>query len=497
MKTKNIRSVILTSAIALVLFGEQTMAKEIKREIKTYMSFGLPVDPAKVFTLVDLDFSYALASTLVDWNDAKEPISGLAESWQYTDEKEITFKLQPNLKWSDGTVLVAADVVKSFERAKRAYPSDLKSLYDLVTSIETKGPDMVVFKLNVPSVESGVIRKLTEPMYGILAIEKNGDINLKKSSGAYSLESTSEKEIVFALNSHRRKKEAKMAERVIVRQTPKGEELQESFLRDEWVNLLTSSSLASESLHKKYKAAHYTTWNRSLDKVFFLSPGPRLSNENGRRITQALNQLMNRKTLTKDLGGLTLSDQFFVPGYVLFDPEFKKTLSNATIPEEFKKRPIEILGIEARLNESLRENLKHAIKEVLGLDVVLKTTPLAEIGKARSKGDYDFFVASLPVNDGNVEGALGYIFGMTPTFIPNAAETGSKNFYARVMGAKKLSDQAERNKEYRKVFSDAINEGCILPLFHYSTIVIAKQGIDLSSVPASDETVAFAKVRFK
>jgi len=497
MRIKNILSAMLASATALAFLGEQAMAKENKREIKTYLSFGLPIDPARVYTLVDLDFSYALAATLVDWNDAKEPISGLAESWQYTGEKEITFKLQQNLKWSDGTTLDATDVVKSFERAKRAYPSELKSLFDLVDSIEAKGPGNVVFKLNVPSVESGVIRKLTEPMYGIIAVEKNGDINLKKSSGPYSLESASENEVALALNSHRRKKEAKMAERVTVRQTPKGEELQESFLHDEWVNLLTSSSLAPEALHKKYKAAHYTTWNRSLDKVFFLSPGPRLSNENGRRVTQALNQLMNRKTLTKELGGLTLSDQFFVPGYVLFDPEFKKTLSHATIPDAFKKRPIEILGIESRLHESLRSNLKETIKEALGVDVILKTAPLNEIDKARSRGDYDFFAAALPVNDGNVEGALGYIFGMTPTFIPNAGETGSKNFYARVMGAKKLTDQAERNREYRHVFADAINEGCILPLFHYSTIVIAKQGIDLSSVPASDETVAFAKVRFK
>jgi len=39
------------------------------------------------------------------------------------------------------------------------------------------------------------------------------------------------------------------------------------------------------------------------------------------------------------LGGLTLSDQFFVPGYVLFDPEFKKSLADSGLPEEFKKRP--------------------------------------------------------------------------------------------------------------------------------------------------------------
>jgi hypothetical protein len=115
----------------------------------------------------------------------------------------------------------------------------------------------------------------------------------------------------------------------------------------------------------------------------------------------------------------------------------------------------------------------------------------------REAGHYDIFVASLPVNDVNVEGSLGYIFGVSPPFIPNAGEAGPKNFHARIINAKNLVDQSARNSEYRKVFADAINDGCILPLFHFSTIVIAKSGLDLSMVPTTDETVAFSKVRFK
>ena len=71
----------IIAVVAMNACEEPTVAKELDREIKTYMSFGLPVDPAKVFTLVDLDLSYALASTLVDWSDSKEVISGLADRW--------------------------------------------------------------------------------------------------------------------------------------------------------------------------------------------------------------------------------------------------------------------------------------------------------------------------------------------------------------------------------------------------------------------------------
>ncbi len=473
------------------------MTNENKREIRTYMSYGLPIDPAKVITLVDLDFSYALASTLVSWSDSKEPISSLAASWEYTGEKEITFHLKPDAVWSDGSPIVSNDIVASLDRAKLIYREDLKSLYDIVEVIEARDNKDVVFKLTVPAAGSGIVRKLTEPMYGILAIKKDGQINLAKSSGPFSLVSATEKEIIFKNNPHWHKHQSNMADRVIVRQPPKGEELQSEFLRSEWVNLLTSSSLTPESLSAKYKSANFSVWNRNLDKIFFLSPGPRISDENGRQLLRAINLKMNRKTLLKGMSGYALSEQFFLSGYPLFDPEFHKSIADEVIPEKFKKISLEILGIDSRLTEPLRNNIKQAIKEVTGIEPNLKIVSLGEIEKARAAGQYDFHAVSLPVNDANIEGALGYIFGLTPPFIPNAGPKGEKNFHARVMNAKKFADQSARNLEYRKVFSDAINEGCLLPLFHYSTVVIARNGLDLSAVPTSDETVAFSKVRFK
>jgi glycine cleavage system pyridoxal-binding protein P len=70
-------------------------------------------------------------------------------------------------------------------------------------------------------------------------------------------------------------------------------------------------------------------------------------------------------------------------------------------------------------------------------------------------------------------------------------------FSERVAKAKLLPSQSDRNSEYRRIFSEATVQGSIVPLFHYSTVVIAKSGMDLSAVPMSDETVAFSKVKFK
>ncbi len=495
---------ILTQAtlVACVFFGilgEKAFAMKttLNHEIRTYMSFGLPIDPANIRTLVDLDLSYALASTLVDWNESKEPIAGLAESWKYTSEKEVTFRLRADSKWSDGTKLTAQDVVSSFQRAERLHRESLKSLFDLVQKIEAKDDLTVVFKLNVVGENSGLIRKLTEPMYGVLALKKDGSIDFSRSSGPYSLKSFSDRELSLGQSSLWYKKAPNMPEVIAIRPPPKGEELQKSFLENDWINLLTSSSLTPESTHKKFVENHYSIWSRSLDKIFHLSPSSRLANDEGRQLVRVLNSRMNRKILTDGIIGFNLADQFFPSGYVLFNPDFQKSLRDDGVPQKYRSKAIEILGIDSRVSETLRKNLAESIKNVTGVEPIFKIVPLSEFESARVAGKYDLIAASLPVNDPNIEGAIGFFFGLTPPIIPDASEAGSKAFSKRVQSAKVLKNQSERNLEYRKVFSEATNEGCILPLFHFSTVVVAKNGIDLSNVPTSDETVAFSKIRFK
>lgn len=73
--------------------------------------------------------------------------SELAESWRISsDQKTITFKLKPNLKWSDGKPLTSADVLWTWqavtdEKTRSPYASD----YQLVKKAET--PDAFTFSV--------------------------------------------------------------------------------------------------------------------------------------------------------------------------------------------------------------------------------------------------------------------------------------------------------------------------------------------------------------
>lgn len=472
------------------------MSAEQSKIVKTYMPFTLPIDPANVRTLVDLDLSYALGTTLVGWSQARDLVSGLAESWSLTGEKEITFKISTSAKWSDGSPVTAEQAARCLLRAKRVHADSLHTLFDYMDTIEAKDLRHLVFKLKVPAATSGVLKKLTEPMYGIFLVKDGDELDLTKTTGPFTLESVSESEVKLIQNKMWIFAEINMPIAAHIRRPPSGDEIQESFRKNSWANLLSSSSLLPAATSEKFKKAKYEVWNRNLDKVFFFAPGPRLTTEEGRSLFQYMGQHLNRSSITEGLSGFHLTEQFFPRGYILFDPDFQKNKSEAKLPQVFRKRPLEILAAESRMDELLRRNLLSTIKELTGVEPNLKLVSLATFEKTRAEGNYDFIAGSLPVNDPNVEGAMGFFFGLTPPIIPNAGE-GSKDFQARVKKARLNPDHFERNLEYRRIFTEATREGSLISLFHYSSIVIAKEGIDLSQVPTTDETVAFSKVRFK
>jgi hypothetical protein len=251
----------------------------------------------------------------------------------------------------------------------------------------------------------------------------------------------------------------------------------------------------SKELEAKYHDNNFSRWNRNLDRIFFFVPSPKHANPEGRTLFKALNEKLDRSLMTKGLSGFKLSQQFFTPGYVISDPEFPKLVSGNAVPEQFKRKPLELLAAIGRVDQVLRENISVAIEKVTGVKPHFQMVPLSDFDKARAAGQYDILVATIPVNDPNVEGAVSFFFGMSPQLIPNSGE-GLGDFKARAIAARNW-EPSKRNAEYRKVFTQSVADGCLLPLFHFSSIVVAREGIDLSKVPTSDETVAFSKVRFK
>ncbi|NCW57595.1 MAG: peptide ABC transporter substrate-binding protein, partial [Gammaproteobacteria bacterium] len=75
------------------------------------------VDPHRVAVPGEQLIVFDLFMSLTTPDMAGKPTPGSAESWTVSaDGKTYLFKLRPNLRWSDGRPLPAADWVWSFQR---------------------------------------------------------------------------------------------------------------------------------------------------------------------------------------------------------------------------------------------------------------------------------------------------------------------------------------------------------------------------------------------
>jgi peptide/nickel transport system substrate-binding protein len=111
---------------------------------------AMSADPSSLIFMVAGESASATISanifnTLLRYNQNLDLTGELAQSWQVSaDQKTITFKLKPNLKWADGYALTSADVLFTWqlvtdENTHSPYASD----YQLVKTAEA--PDALTF----------------------------------------------------------------------------------------------------------------------------------------------------------------------------------------------------------------------------------------------------------------------------------------------------------------------------------------------------------------
>ncbi|MDO4267991.1 MAG: ABC transporter substrate-binding protein [Eubacteriales bacterium] len=88
-------------------------------------------------------------SNLIRVNSDHEVVGDLAESWEYTDDTTVAFKLKEGVQFSDGTPLTADDVKFSLERQKAS--SKVGHLVAMIDSVEVVDDLNFIIHMNQPS----------------------------------------------------------------------------------------------------------------------------------------------------------------------------------------------------------------------------------------------------------------------------------------------------------------------------------------------------------
>ena len=468
--------------------------RPIVKEIKTYQSFSQPIDPARLYTLPDMDISYALAGTLVEWSDEKNLISGLASNWEVVAPQTVRFTLRQGLRWSSGEPLTAHEVKASFERSLSRYPDDLRSLAQLLDKIEVTSDQVLDFKLKVPAASSNLAGKLVEPNYGVIRTAPDGVINVSISSGPFYLESQTDQELVLKKNPNWHGANSRMADRIVIRKPPAAIELATVLLTDSWPNMVETSSLVKSDITAKYQEQRFNIWKRPHDKVVLVELGKRLRNAEGYSLLRSLGRRLDMSAVTAGFSGFEPTRQLFPSGYPLHDAEMKCADESAPVPT-LPKRKLQIIYSPGGTTSMIKDNLTRTLTALTGEAPVFTAVPLQQLLEAKTKDDFDLFVGLCGLADPDPEGILSFFFEGGHPVIPSGL--GKSAFLTRLDGARKDANPGSRLSEMRSIVKDAVCEGHLLPLFHLSTVGIARPELDLSHVPNSDESVTFSKIRFR
>ncbi|MET0278554.1 MAG: ABC transporter substrate-binding protein, partial [Pseudorhodoplanes sp.] len=158
------------AALAALAFAGSAEAQQPKQggTLNFAISAETPhYDPHGSDTYATLHFSAPFYSTLLRFNLDKFPqVEGdLAQSWEVApDLMTFTFKLQPNVKFHDGTPLTSADVKATYDRMRnppQGVISTRQATFADIGTIETPDPLTVIFKMK--NVNAAMLEHFASP----------------------------------------------------------------------------------------------------------------------------------------------------------------------------------------------------------------------------------------------------------------------------------------------------------------------------------------------
>ena len=181
-----------TVAIAVTTASGQEGAKPLTLTVGLQQDLD-SANPTVGVTVAAYEFWNLQYATLTDKSSKDfSPIPGLASSWTSSpDKKTWTYKLRPNLKWSDGQPLTSEDVAYTINRARR---EEWLNYSQTVANITATAPDAqtVVLKSSVsdpklPVMDVYILPKHVWSKYDKNAIGKFDGVS-SVGSGPYTLD---------------------------------------------------------------------------------------------------------------------------------------------------------------------------------------------------------------------------------------------------------------------------------------------------------------------
>lgn len=509
MKKINAAILLATLCLSSLVLSGCNKKEEVATHPKNMLRIDIGNEPASLDPQVSSDNSAArvqadLFAGLIDYDQKGKLLPGLAESWDIAaDGKTYTFRLRPNIKFSDGTPITAHDFVFSW---RRLIMPKTAATYNFILDSVVNAKDIVAGKLSADQLgieapesstlivhlqtpDSAFLQKCAMQALSVLSeknVEKNGDIWAQPdyivTSGAYKL-------VSHVVNGS-------------IRASKNPYYYGESSISIEKITYLpyvdTNASVAAYKtgdldmtflsvpvdqymqLKIEYPKELHTV---SLDGIYYYTFNTNLPEFKNPKLRQALSMAIDRDVLTKQLLNMGQTSLYSNVTPTIANGNYKGVkYSWANLSQDRQRAIAKKLYAEAGYSESnpltitLLSNTNDLHKKIalaiiamwqnnLGIKAELKNVEWKAFIQARYHGDFE-------IARGGWTGDYNSVTAYTPLYECGGRQNAS--FYCNEsydMLIQKANGELNPNKQrqlYTQALTDSLNDYATIPLFQYS-----------------------------
>lgn len=476
--------------ISYLGFGEEEVITEMKTLRVVYPDEPINLEPT-LFTPTARQRLENIYEALVKTDRDLKIKPSLAVSWGLIDDFTWEFRLRPNVKFHNGSLLEAIDVKMSLERAEKFTGSEVASMVENIKSVE------IIDDLTLRIITNEPDPLLLQKMSMILIVPSeywSEEMEIPVGTGSYEFESWDyDKEMVI------KRFEDYWGKRSLFEKV----ELYTSVDKFERVNLLIDRVVDMTSFvpYDGIEAVKESGFNLvtvpSLEVQFlvFNMNSPLMKDMENRKL---ISLVINQEDLIQAVGGYAREvNQFVSGGVVGFNPKISKHVYDL---DQARKLGVELGFIEKTVQLHLVKGLtilgdyvKNQLSEI-GVDVVVSYLDGEELFKSMQEGKADIYFLGFKSEMGDSSSFLYSIVRSGESY----NYWGYKNEYVDKLidGLMIEMDVERRLKDMQEVMEVVVEDDILgVPLFEYENVYAFNDKVEVR--PRIDGIIRFDELTVK
>lgn len=498
MKTKSWRHPLftLTATAALIICSviliHSKSDSASSEELNLYLDFRLPINIRDFRTVPDAVLYGAIASPLISFDSSGQISGSLAESWTVDmNSNKVKIKLR-SARWSDGSEITSKDIASSFQQASTFLTRSASSLVENISDISIVAEDVIEFTLRAGFSPRQFLEQQSEVIYGI-SKTKDDTTDTSVSSGPYVIKQLNANQIVLEINPYWHGADSTKGIFPLVNlRKPKQVNVFEDILNDPWPSLIQVPNFIQRK-HLPLISSSRLVYS-DLNGLFNLSYGGKLHLDKFLALSKFLRSYATFKNATDLVADAAPAHQIFPEGATLYSESIppKDKVSRAEL-NWVNNRGISVAFVPTRFPIEVAIEICKSIQLALNERCDLVETEIQSLQQLRKEGRTDFILSGLLVDTFNIDGALSYYLEPDYAVIPSG-DTVETNFQKKLKSIRRAKS-GNRTNAYKKLVSDIVQNGAILPIFHASSGIITRRNAALSKEYGSTNGFSIIDVR--